>query len=157
MPQVSAGLLLCRPASAGGGVLLAHPGGPFFQKKDRGAWTIPKGLVEDREDVLAAARREFAEELGFEPVQGDVWSLGSVTQKSGKVVHAWAVRGSWDPAELSSNTFEMEWPPRSGVRKTFPEVDRAQFFSLDEAARQILAAQVPFLERAAMIPELFAD
>jgi predicted NUDIX family NTP pyrophosphohydrolase len=127
-------------------ILLAHPGGPFWKNKDAGAWTIPKGEPADGEDLLAAAIREFKEELGVDAT-GPFQSLGSITQKAGKVVHAWAFEGDLDPAEIQSNVFEMEWPPRSGRKIAFPEVDRAEFFSLEEARGKMNAAQVEFLGR----------
>jgi predicted NUDIX family NTP pyrophosphohydrolase len=147
---VSAGLLMCRLDSEGRPeVLLAHPGGPYFARKDEGAWTVPKGLVEEGEtDLLAVAKREFAEEIGVCPPTGAYHSLGEVTQKSGKVVHGWAFAGDLNPATVKSNTFELEWPPRSGRRQTFPEVDRAAFFGLAEAKTKIIAAQTPLVERA---------
>ena len=128
-------------------VLLVHPGGPFFRNKDDGAWTIPKGEVADGEDFVARAKTEFQEELGFAP-SGDLIELGSVKQKGGKTVHAWAFEGDL-PAnfKLASNTFEMEWPPRSGRTQTFPEIDRAEFLSIEEAKRKINSAQIAFLER----------
>jgi predicted NUDIX family NTP pyrophosphohydrolase len=125
-PQ-SAGLLLFRKGAADLEVLLGHPGGPFWQKKDDGAWSIPKGLIGADEAPLSAARREFAEETGYDP-DGDFWPLGEARQPGGKIVQAWAVEGDWDPALISSNTFEMEWPPRSRRRRSFPEIDRAAWF-----------------------------
>jgi len=140
----SAGLLVFRAGPDGVEVLLVHPGGPFWAKKDEGAWSIPKGEMDDGEDALVAARREFREETGF--VVGDVARpLAPVRLSSGKVVHAWAVPGDADPALLRSNTFSMEWPPRSGRSQEFPEVDRAAWFSLAEAKRKIAAGQLPFL------------
>lgn len=125
-----------------------HPGGPFFAKRDDGAWTIPKGLVEPGEDALVAAQREFREETGFAiPDEGYV-PLGEVRQKGGKVVHAWAVVGDCDPTRLRSNEIEIQWPPRSGRRLRIPEVDRAAFFDLDMARRKMLEAQTPLLDRA---------
>jgi predicted NUDIX family NTP pyrophosphohydrolase len=135
---------------AGGAIelLLVHPGGPFFRNKDDGAWTIPKGLVNPGEDLLAAARREFEEETGV-PVRADTFApLGHVRQKRGKIVHAWAFAGDCDPAAIRSNTYELEWPPRSGRRKVFPEVDRGAFFDPDTARRKLLPAQAPFVDRA---------
>lgn len=129
-------------------VFLVHPGGPFWARKDRGAWSIPKGEVDDGEDLLAAARREFAEETGF-ALAGEAVALGCVRQRSGKLVYAWAIRGDADPAQLRSNPFELEWPPRSGVMRSFPEVDRAALFDLAEARRRILPAQAEFLDRLA--------
>jgi predicted NUDIX family NTP pyrophosphohydrolase len=145
---ISAGIVLYRSGPGGIEVLLVHPGGPLWARKDLGAWSIPKGEVEQGEDLLAAARREFEEETGF-PASGAAAALGSVRQRGGKVVHAWAVRGDADPARLRSNTFEMEWPPRSGKRQEFPEVDRAAWFDLAEAQRRILRAQAKLLDRLA--------
>jgi predicted NUDIX family NTP pyrophosphohydrolase len=127
-------------------VLLVHPGGPFWAKKDAGAWSIPKGEHEPAEDPLEAALREFAEELGS-PAAGPAIPLGEVKQKGGKVVAAWAVEGDLNAADVRSNTFEMEWPPRSGRRQTFPEVDRAGWFTPDAARAKLNPAQHPFLER----------
>ena len=128
-------------------VLLVHPGGPFFRNKDGGAWTIPKGEVGEEEDWRARAKTEFEEELGFSP-PGDWSELGSIKQKGGKTVHAWAFEGDLPlNFKLASNTFEMEWPPRSGLRQTFPEIDRAEFFSIEQAKQKINAAQIAFLER----------
>jgi len=127
-------------------VLLGHPGGPFWRRKDEGAWTIPKGLIGPGEPPLAAARREFAEETGHYP-RGNTIPLGSVTQPGGKVVHVWAIEGNWDPADLASNTFEMEWPPRSGRRQSFPEIDRAVWFGVAEARKRILKGQALFIDR----------
>jgi predicted NUDIX family NTP pyrophosphohydrolase len=146
MPATSAGLLLFRERPGGLEVLLVHPGGPFFARRDLGAWSIPKGEVEDGEDLLAAARRELHEETGFS-AEGAALPLGAVRQKGGKVVHAWAVRGDADPLRLRSNTFELEWPRGSGRKQAFPEVDRAEWFAPDEARRRLLAAQLPFLDR----------
>jgi predicted NUDIX family NTP pyrophosphohydrolase len=130
-------------------VLLVHPGGPFFQAKDAGAWTVPKGEVADAEDLLTRARIEFEEELGMPPPAKADWiELGSVKQKGGKIVHAWAFEGDC-PADFVavSNTFDLEWPPRSGRMEKFPEIDRAEFFPLEEAKRKIKEAQIPFLDR----------
>lgn len=128
-------------------VLLVHPGGPFWAKRDDGAWSIPKGEMASGEDPLAVARREFEEELGAKPPEVAVLALGSVRQKGGKVVHAWMVGGDFDVTQLRSNTFEIEWPPRSGRRETFPEVDRAAWFDRETAGRKILPAQQPLIER----------
>lgn len=131
--------------------LLVHPGGPFWAKKDRGAWTIPKGLVETDEDPLSSACREFREETGFEPrpdLGTSFVSLGEIRQKSKKVVMAWGFLGNCDPERLRSNTFEMQWPPRSGKMQSFPEVDRAAFFDPETAREKILPAQIPLLEAA---------
>lgn len=149
MPTISAGLLLYRLTPAGPEVLLVHPGGPFWAGRDLGSWSVPKGGVDEGEDLLAAARREFAEETGFAIGAAEALPLGEIRQRSGKRVHAWAVRGDADPATLTSNTFELEWPLRSGRLQTFPEVDRAEWFSLDEARRRILPAQAPLLDRLA--------
>jgi predicted NUDIX family NTP pyrophosphohydrolase len=142
----SAGLLLFRHGAADLEVLLGHPGGPFWRRKDQGAWSIPKGLIGAGEDAHSAARREFFEETGHQP-EGEFFALGEARQPSGKVVHAWAVEGDWDPADLHSNTFELEWPPRSGRRQTFPEIDRAAWFGIAAARLKILKGQVLFIDR----------
>jgi predicted NUDIX family NTP pyrophosphohydrolase len=148
MPQVSAGLLLFRRLPSGLEVLLVHPGGPFFRDRDDGWWTVPKGLVGAGEDPLAAARREFEEETSFAPPAGaDYLELGAIKQKGGKMVRAWAVEGDCDPALARSNTFSLEGPPRSGKMSDFPEIDRAAFFTIDQARRKINAAQVALLDR----------
>lgn len=147
--QQSAGLLMFRrTAAAGLEVLLVHPGGPFWRKKDAGAWTIPKGEAAENEDLLERAKIEFEEELGIAPEIRNLIDLGSVKQKAGKAVHGWAFEGDL-PADfrLRSNTFEVEWPPRSGSQQTFPEVDRAEFFALAIAREKINAAQTAFLDR----------
>jgi predicted NUDIX family NTP pyrophosphohydrolase len=149
MAKESAGVLLFRRIAALE-LLLIHPGGPFWAKKDLGAWSIPKGEPEQGEDLRRCALRELAEELGpAVPSLGsdDLIELGSIRQKGGKVVHVWAAEGEFDPAALNSNSFELEWPPRSGVRREFPEVDRAEWLEPGEARRKILPAQEPFLER----------
>lgn len=148
MPKISAGLLMYRKREGRLEVLLVHPGGPFFKNKDDGAWTIPKGEVEPEEDLLAAAKREFEEELGFAPI-GEFQPLAPVKQKGGKVVHAWAFAGDCEPTAAMSNSFSLEWPPRSGKQAEFPEIDRAEFFSLDAAKVKINAAQVALLEELA--------
>ena len=141
-------MLLYRSTSTGVEVLLVHPGGPFFRDRDDGWWTVPKGLVDEGEEPLAAALREYAEEMGLDaPSQGPFFDLGSVRQKGGKTVRAWAVEGDCDPARARSNTFRLEWPPRSGRMHDFPEVDRAEFFPLEAARRKINPAQEPFLDR----------
>lgn len=147
--STSAGILLFRPAGDSVEVLLVHPGGPFWAKKDAGAWSIPKGEVGDGEEPLACALRELEEELGapFSIAPEELVELGSVRQKGGKVVHCWAARGEFDPAGLRSNTFTMEWPPRSGVEREFPEVDRAEWFDLAPAREKINLAQAEFLDR----------
>ena len=143
----SAGLLMYRHGHAGElQVLLAHPGGPFWRGRDDAAWTLPKGEYLDPEDALAAARREFVEETGFD-VTPPLLPLGEITQKSGKRILAWAFRGDCDPGRLRSNLFEMEWPPRSGRRQSYPEVDRVEWFGLDEARRKLLPAQCALLDR----------
>lgn len=146
----SAGLLLYRPSPAGIEVLLVHPGGPFWAGKDDGAWTIPKGEIEDGEDPLAAARRELTEETGFE-VDGEAIPLDPVRQPSGKVIHAWAVRADVDPTKLESNTFSVEWPPKSGRYQDVPEVDRAAWFAIPDARRKILKGETPFLSQLAEV------
>jgi predicted NUDIX family NTP pyrophosphohydrolase len=145
MPSVSAGLLMYRLCGGKAEVLLAHPGGPYFVNRDEGVWTIPKGEVGPGEDLLDAARREFEEETGFKPT-GPFTPLTPVRQKGGKLVHAWAVEGDCDPAAAVSNTFSMEWPPRSGRWVAFPEVDRAEFFDLDVARTKVNAAQVGLVD-----------
>lgn len=145
MATESAGILGFRRTRGVLEVLLVHPGGPFFAKKDAGAWSIPKGLIEG-DDLLAEAKREFVEETGFS-ICGEAIPLGSIRQKSGKLVHAWAVEGDWDLASFKSNTFELEWPPKSGKRQSYPEADRAAWFSIAEAREKILAAQAEFLDR----------
>ena len=137
-----------RTARAAVEVLLAHPGGPYWTRKDAGAWTLPKGEFEEGEDALACAMREFHEETGC-AATGPFAPLGEGRQKSGKRVTAWAFEGDLDPALLASNLFEMEWPPRSGQLKQFPEVDRIEWFGLDAARARLLPAQLPFLERLA--------
>ena len=145
MAKVSAGILLYRRQGGVLQVFLVHPGGPLWAKKDLGAWSIPKGEIDPGEDALSAARREFEEETGF-PVSGNFIPLSPVRLKSGKVVHAWAVEGDCDPEVIRSNTFSMEWPPRSGRQQEFPEIDRALWFGLKEAKGKINKGQVPLLE-----------
>jgi predicted NUDIX family NTP pyrophosphohydrolase len=145
----SAGILLYRTTGDALEVLLVHPGGPLWARRDEGAWSIPKGEYEDSEEPLAAARREFAEELGTAPPEGEPLDLGEIRQKSGKLVRAWALPGTLDPATVRSNSFELEWPPRSGRRQQFPEVDRAEWFDLGEARRRINPAQAELLDRLA--------
>ena len=144
--NVSAGLLLYRRASGALEVFLAHPGGPFWRDRDLGAWTIPKGVLEDGEDPLAAAQREFAEETSVAPV-GPFLSLGSVRQKAGKVVHAWAWEGDADPARVASNSMRSEWPRNSGRFITFPEVDRCEWFDPTTARLKMNPAQAAFIDR----------
>jgi predicted NUDIX family NTP pyrophosphohydrolase len=145
MPRVSAGILPYRLRSGRLEVLLVHPGGPFWARKDAGAWSIAKGEIDPDEDPLAAAIREFEEETGHAP-SGDFLRLTSVRQPGGKLVHAWAVELEWDPSNLASNDFEMEWPRGSGRTRRFPEVDRAEWFDDDEALRRVLAGQRRFIE-----------
>jgi predicted NUDIX family NTP pyrophosphohydrolase len=148
-PRRSAGILLHRDAGGGIEVLLVHPGGPFWARRDAGVWSIPKGEYSDGEDPLDAARREFAEELGSRAPDGDPADLGEIRQKSGKVVHGWALAGDLDPVTIQSNTFTVEWPPRSGRMTEFPEVDRAEWFGLERAREKINPAQAAFLDRLA--------
>lgn len=151
MPKTSAGILLYRIGGNGLEVFLVHPGGPFWAKKDAGAWSIPKGEYESGEDALAAARREFEEEIGVAAPGGEAVRLGEVKQAGGKIVTAWAIRldgmGDWDAGAVRSNTFQMEWPPKSGRMQEFPEVDRAGWFGLDEARDKLLQSQLEFLNR----------
>lgn len=146
MSKQSAGLLLFRKTDAGVEVLLVHPGGPFWAKKDDGAWSIPKGEFTGDEQPLAAARREFQEETGAVPA-GDFIPLEPVRQPGGKLVLAWALRFDFDPAMLKSNMFSMEWPPQSGQQREFPEVDRAAWFPVEAARRKILKGQAPLLDQ----------
>ncbi len=141
----SAGLLLYRRQN-GLEVLLAHPGGPYWRNKDSGSWTVPKGEIHEGEDPYAAAVREFEEETGFRP-QRDAFSLGSLRQAGGKLVYVWAIECDWDPATLVSNSFSMEWPPRSGRTQNFPEIDRAAWFDPSAAREKILKSQSEFLYR----------
>ena len=143
----SAGLLLHRPGPAGPEVLLGHMGGPFWARKDAGAWSIPKGELEPGEEPLAAARREFEEELGHPPPEGDAVDLGTVRQSSGKVVRIWALAGDLDPAAVVPGTFSMEWPRGSGRWAEFPEIDRVSWFDLSTATAKLVKGQRPFLER----------
>jgi len=160
VPKISAGILLFRRRASRVEVLLVHPGGPFWARKDAGAWSIPKGEIDSVEspvsvsesELLAVARREFSEELGpvivaSLPAADDFIPLGQIRQKAGKVVHAWAAEGDCDPSSARSNTFTIEWPPHSGKQREFPEIDRAAFFSLDEARTKLVPAQTEFLDR----------
>jgi predicted NUDIX family NTP pyrophosphohydrolase len=149
MPKQSAGLLMYRQTAGQLEYLLVHPGGPLWKNKDHGAWTIPKGEPQPGEELLAAAQREVREEIGFLPT-GEFLPLAAIKQKGGKIVRAWAVRADWNPAELKSNTFEIEWPPRSGKFQAFPEVDRAEFFGIEMARVKINTAQAPFLDQLAL-------
>jgi predicted NUDIX family NTP pyrophosphohydrolase len=145
MAKRSAGILMYRRRDGELQVLLGHPGGPFWAKKDAGAWSIPKGEIDEGEDPLAAAKREFAEETGLRP-DGELVALTPIRQKGGKVVLAWAIEGDCDARAIESNVFSMEWPPKSGKMAEFPEIDRAEWFSLDEARRRINPGQLPFIE-----------
>src|SRR5215211_8539638 len=147
MPKRSAGILLYRLRTGPPQVLLVHPGGPFWEKKDLGAWSIPKGEYAQGEDPRACALREFEEELGAPAPADALTGLGTTRLASGKLVTAWAAEGDLDPASVTSNTFTLEWPPRSGVMREFAEVDRSQWFSLTDARRWINPAQVELLER----------
>ncbi len=146
MSKVSAGLLMYRSRNAELEVLLVHLGGPFWAKKDAGAWFVPKGEINPGEDELSAAKREFAEETGLAP-GAELLSLGNVKHKSGKKVSAWAFEGDCDPAALRSNTFQMEWPPHSGKMREFPEIDRAAFFTIEAAREKMHPAEFGFVTR----------
>jgi len=143
----SAGLVLYRQRDGKVEVLLVHPGGPFWQRRDEGVWSIPKGELAENEAAIDVARREFHEELGAPAPPGEVIPLGAVRQAGGKTVHAWAVPGDLDVTRTTSNTFELEWPPRSAKMQTFPEIDRAAWFDLDTARRKVLPAQRAFIDR----------
>jgi predicted NUDIX family NTP pyrophosphohydrolase len=149
MKKQSAGLLVYRLKDSGPEVLIAHMGGPFHAKKDAGHWSIPKGEYEDGEDPKEVARREFNEELGKAVPDGEWIELGKIEYKNGKEVVVWAVEGDLDVSQTTSNTFELEWPPRSGKIQEFPEIDRAAWFSLPEAAAKLIPAQAEFMERLA--------
>lgn len=156
MARLSAGLLMFRRTNNSLEVFLVHPGGPFWQKKDLGAWSLPKGEYEDGEDPLVAAKREFVEETGINPM-GDYVSLEALKQPSGKVITAWAFEGNCNPAEIRSNTFALEWPPKSGKIQKFPEIDRAGWFSIEDARARLIKGQLGFLEtllkRLPFVPE----
>jgi predicted NUDIX family NTP pyrophosphohydrolase len=143
----SAGILLYRHAAAGLEVLLVHPGGPLWAKRDAGAWSIPKGVPDDGEDARACARREFEEELGSPPPGGPLLELGTIRQKGGKVVEAFGLEGDLDATAIRSTPFTMQWPPRSGRQAQFPEVDRAAWFGIDEARGKLIGAQAELLDR----------
>ncbi len=145
MPKKSAGILMYRTSSTGMKVFLIHPGGPFFKNKDDGAWSIPKGEIDEGEDPLAAAKREFEEETGCKP-DGSFFPLTQIQQKSGKIVLSWAVEGDCNADTIRSNTFSLEWPPKSGRFQEFPEADRAAWFPIEEARRKINSAQVLLLD-----------
>ncbi len=150
MPRVSAGLLMYRSHHGKLEVLLAHPGGPFFRNKDQGAWSIPKGEIEPSEDLLEAAQREFKEEIGI-ALTGPFIVLTPVKQKGGKIVHAWACEGDFDPTTTVSNTFTLEWPPGSRRQMEFPEIDQAEFFDLETARRKINVGQATLLDELEQI------
>ncbi|MFF5498603.1 NUDIX domain-containing protein [Streptomyces aquilus] len=148
--RTSAGLLLFRRTAAGVEVLLGHMGGPFFARRDAGAWTVPKGeYVPDEEPAWEAARREFEEELGLAPPDGDAVPLGEVRQANGKIVTVWAIEADLDPATVVPGTFRMEWPPKSGREQEFPELDRVEWFPVERAREVIVSAQATFLDRLA--------
>jgi predicted NUDIX family NTP pyrophosphohydrolase len=151
MAKISAGILLFRTRPAGVEVMLVHPGGPFWAKKDAGSWSIPKGLADEGENLLAAAKREFLEETGM-AIEGEFLDLGRHKQAGGKTIVAWACEADFDPAKLRSNTFAIEWPPRSGRTAEFPEVDRAAWYSIDEAPEKINKGQAPII--AALVKRL---
>jgi predicted NUDIX family NTP pyrophosphohydrolase len=146
MPKKSAGLLVFRQGPERPEVFLVHPGGPFWAKKDDGAWSIPKGEFSESEDPLEAAKREFEEETGIAPT-GEYEPLEPVKQPGGKTIYAWLVRGDFEASSIKSNLFSLEWPPKSGVTQQFPEVDRAAWFATDVARRKILKGQVPFIDQ----------
>jgi predicted NUDIX family NTP pyrophosphohydrolase len=154
MAKISAGILLFRARPAGVEVMLVHPGGPFWAKKDAGSWSIPKGLAEEGEDPLAAAKREFREETGM-AIEGEFLDLGRHKQPGGKTIAAWACEADFDTAALKSNTFAMEWPPRSGRMAEFPEVDRAAWYSIDDALETINKGQAPII--AALVKRLHRE
>lgn len=146
MGKISAGLLMFRRKDEDVEVFLVHPGGPFFKNKDEGAWTIPKGEPGDNEELLEAAKREFEEETGIKPADNLI-SLGEIKQKGGKIVHGWAfLKDIDDRFQIKSNSFEMEWPPHSGKKQTFPEIDKGEFFDIETAKQKINPAQNPFIE-----------
>lgn len=153
MPRISAGLLMYRVKEGALQVLLVHPGGPFFRHKDDGAWSIPKGEPDRDEDLLITAQREFAEETGLEP-RGPFRALAPIRQKGGKIVHAWAFAGDCDPRNLRSNTFTMEWPPKSGRQVEFPEMDRGEFFDVVTAKKKIKAGQEALVDELAAMLKL---
>lgn len=152
MAKISAGILLFRRTPHGIEVLLVHMGGPYWAQRERGAWSIPKGEPLPDEELLDTARREFREETGVRP-RGPFQPLDTVRQTGGKIVHAWAAEGTWDTARLRSNTFTLEWPPHSGKHRDFPEVDRAAWFTPDEARARLISGQVPFLDRLLRITD----
>ena len=148
----SAGLLMYRKRGQSVQVLLVHPGGPFWVKKDLGSWSMPKGEFSEDEDALKAARREFEEETGFLPT-GNFIRVGAIKQPSGKLIHAWAFEGDLDAKKIKSNTFSVEWPPQSGKQQEFPEVDRAEWFTIESAREKIVKGQVEFLDELLRVVE----
>lgn len=150
MPKRSAGILMYRTCNQRLELFLVHPGGPFWARKDEGAWSIPKGEYSDDEDPLKAATREFEEETGFEAV-GEMLELTAIKQQGGKIVRAWAVEGDCDATAIKSNTFSMEWPPRSGKSREFPEIDRAEWFDVKQAREKILKGQIGLIEELQVI------
>ncbi|MBS1914716.1 MAG: NUDIX domain-containing protein [Bacteroidetes bacterium] len=146
MHKKSAGILFYRPGDAALKILLVHPGGPFWTNRDEGAWSIPKGEFDESENALLAARREVKEELGID-VSGTFIELGTAKQKSGKIIYCWAIEHDVDASKIKSNTFELEWPPKSGKKQNFPEVDRAAWFAQNDAEKKIVSGQKPFIER----------
>jgi predicted NUDIX family NTP pyrophosphohydrolase len=150
MAKRAAGILLYRKNGSSMEVFLIHPGGPFWAKKDEGSWSIPKGEYSDEEEPLKAAQREFQEETGFS-VQGPFIPIGSIKQSNGKIVHAWASEGDLDASAIQSNTFRLEWPPHSGKFQEFPEADRGEWFSIVQARKKILKAQLRFLKNLAAL------
>jgi predicted NUDIX family NTP pyrophosphohydrolase len=153
MPRKSAGILLYKIENKILKIFLVHPGGPFWAKKDDGAWSIPKGEFDDGEDPLDAAKREFEEETGIK-ISGAFLELKPIRQKSGKIVYAWAVEGDVDVSKIESNEFEMEWPPRSGKMKSFPEIDKTAWFDLNEAGKKIIEAQLSLIRELETIVEM---
>lgn len=144
MQKTSAGILLFRFVNQHSEILLFHPGGPYWAKKDKGVWSIPKGLLKENEEPIQAAERELKEETGID-IKGDLIQLKPIKQKNNKIVFAWALEQDFNPTDMKSNFFEMEWPPHSGEKKQFPEMDRGAWFSIEEAKVKILAAQLPFI------------
>ncbi len=149
MAKQSAGLLLYKKTPDGLQVLLGHPGGPFWAKRDQNAWSIPKGEFVEGEEPLKAAKREFREEMGRDAPEGAIMELGSAKQSSGKIVHAWAMEADFDPSDIQSNEFQMEWPPKSGQQQAFPEIDRAGWFTVAAARQKLVKGQLPLLEKLA--------
>jgi predicted NUDIX family NTP pyrophosphohydrolase len=154
MPKLSAGLLLFRRSGEALEVMLVHMGGPLWRNKDLGGWSIPKGEYEEPDDPLSAARREFAEEIGAAAPSGEAIDLGSLRQPSGKIIRAWAIEADMDVSKILSNTFEMEWPPRSGRIAEFPEVDRAGWFEIGTAREKLVRGQQPFLDRVVALASI---